>query len=96
MLLYQQRCTATSRVIVEEKVTVAKDFDEARKIANSVPYGLSASIYTNNLNKAFRLTDMIEVGMIHINSSTLGGEVQLRFGGSRCLEGALENREERQ
>jgi len=65
-------------------IMVAKDSDEAINIANSVRYGLSASIYTNDITKAFKFTDMIEVGMIHINSPTLGGEAQLPFGGIKA------------
>ncbi len=65
-------------------ILTAKDFEEAIQIANSVRYGLSASIYTSDINKAFKFTDVIEVGMIHINSPTLGGEAQLPFGGIKA------------
>jgi acyl-CoA reductase-like NAD-dependent aldehyde dehydrogenase len=59
----------------------AADFDEALRIANDVRYGLSASIYTADVRRAFEFIDGIEVGIVHVNSPTVGGEAQLPFGG---------------
>lgn len=65
-------------------VTTAKTFEEAIQLANEVKYGLSASIYTRDLDRAFRFVDQIEVGMVHINSPTLGGEAHVPFGGIKA------------
>jgi len=55
--------------------------DEAIGIANSVEYGLSSSIYTADIGRAFRAIEGIEAGITYINSSTIGAEVHLPFGG---------------
>ncbi len=62
----------------------AKDFDHAVQIANSVPFGLSASVYTQDVNRAMRFVDLVEAGKVHINSSTIGGEAQAPFGGTKA------------
>ena len=59
----------------------AKDLSEAVEISNSVKFGLSSSVYTKDLHRAFRYVNTVEAGMVHINSPTLGGEVHLPFGG---------------
>jgi aldehyde dehydrogenase (NAD+) len=61
-----------------------KDFDEGVEVANAVPFGLSASIYTQDISKAMRFVDEAEVGKVHINSSTIGGEAQAPFGGTKA------------
>ncbi|MCX9013656.1 MAG: aldehyde dehydrogenase family protein [Candidatus Methanoperedens sp.] len=55
--------------------------DDAIRIANSVEYGLSSSIYTENMKNAFRAIEKIEAGITYINASTIGAEVHLPFGG---------------
>ena len=55
--------------------------DEAIDIANSVDYGLSSSIYTKNISNAFRAMEQVEAGLTYINSSTIGAEIHLPFGG---------------
>lgn len=57
------------------------DFDEALHVANDVQFGLSASIYTRDANVAMRFVERSEVGMVHVNNPTVGGEAQLPFGG---------------
>lgn len=57
------------------------DFDEALEVANAVEFGLSASIYTRDANLAMRFVERAEVGMVHVNNPTVGGEAQLPFGG---------------
>ena len=47
-------------------------------------FGLSSSIYTKDLPKAFRYIEDVEAGMVHVNAPTLGGEVHLPFGGSKA------------
>jgi aldehyde dehydrogenase (NAD+) len=61
-----------------------KDFDEALEAANSVRYGLSSAIFTNDASRIFRFVDGIEAGIVHVNSGTPGGEAQLPFGGSKA------------
>ncbi len=58
-----------------------KDINEAIKICNNIEYGLSSSIYTNNIKNAFKSIEKIEAGITYINSSTIGAEVHLPFGG---------------
>jgi aldehyde dehydrogenase (NAD+) len=56
-------------------------YEEAVRVANDVEYGLSSSIYTRNLNLAFRAVDELEAGITYINAPTIGAEVHLPFGG---------------
>ena len=56
-------------------------FEEALAIANGVTYGLSAAIYTRNVNHAFRAQRDLETGIVYVNAPTIGAEVHLPFGG---------------
>jgi aldehyde dehydrogenase (NAD+) len=56
-------------------------FDEAIEIANSIEYGLSASLYTKDVNRAFAAIRDLEAGITYINAPTIGAEVHLPFGG---------------
>lgn len=58
-------------------------FEEALEIANGVSYGLSASIYTRNVNHAFRAQRDLETGIVYVNAPTIGAEVHLPFGGTK-------------
>ena len=58
-------------------------FDEAIEIANNVKYGLSASIYTRNVNQAYRAMRDLETGIVYVNAPTIGAEIQLPFGGTK-------------
>jgi acyl-CoA reductase-like NAD-dependent aldehyde dehydrogenase len=58
-------------------------FDEALEIANDVAYGLSASIYTRNVNQAYRAMRDLETGIVYVNAPTIGAEIQLPFGGTK-------------
>ena len=60
-----------------------KDFDEAVHVANDVEYGLSSSIYTKDVNKAFKAIQELDVGIAYINAPTIGAEVHLPFGGTK-------------
>lgn len=62
-------------------VMKAKDYEEAVRIANDVDYGLSSSIYTRDVNRAFRAIQELEAGITYVNAPTIGAEVQLPFGG---------------
>jgi aldehyde dehydrogenase (NAD+) len=80
-------CTIDMRIAREEifgpivSLISVKNFDEAIEAINSVEYGLSSAIYTRDVNKAFEAIMRIEAGLTYINSSTIGSEVHLPFGG---------------
>ena len=57
--------------------------DEAIEVANSVQYGLSASIYTRDITNTFKAIEKLEFGVVYINAPTIGAEVQLPFGGMK-------------
>ncbi len=58
-------------------------YDEAIAVANDVQYGLSSSIYTKDVNLAFRAIEELETGITYINAPTIGAEVHLPFGGTK-------------
>lgn len=62
-------------------VLKVKDVDEAIKVLNDTSYGLSSSIYTRDVNVAFRAIEDIEAGITYVNGPTIGAEVHLPFGG---------------
>lgn len=64
-------------------VLKARNYEDAVAIANSVRYGLSSSIYTDNLRWAFRAMNDLEAGITYVNAPTIGAEVQLPFGGTK-------------
>jgi alpha-ketoglutaric semialdehyde dehydrogenase len=56
-------------------------FEDAIAIANSIDYGLSVSLYTRDVNRAFTAIRDLEAGIAYINAPTIGAEVHLPFGG---------------
>jgi alpha-ketoglutaric semialdehyde dehydrogenase len=78
---------AKMRVACEEifgpvtTVVPISSLEEGIAVANSVQYGLSGSIYTRDINKAFTAMREFETGIFYVNSSTIGAEVHLPFGG---------------
>jgi len=78
---------ASMRIFREEvfgpvlAVTRVKSFQEAVELSNSVEFGLTSAIYTQDLTLAMRFADEVEAGMVHVNSPTIGGEAQVPFGG---------------
>jgi acyl-CoA reductase-like NAD-dependent aldehyde dehydrogenase len=56
-------------------------FEQAIEIANSIDYGLSTSLYTRDVNRAFTAMRDLEAGITYINAPTIGAEVHLPFGG---------------
>lgn len=58
-----------------------KNLDEAIDVMNGISYGLSSAIYTNDIKNAFEAVERIQAGLTYINSSTIGSEVHLPFGG---------------
>ncbi len=65
-------------------VIPAKSLDDAIEIANGVRYGLSAAIYTSDVNQAFRAMNEMYTGIFYVNASTIGAEVHLPFGGTKA------------
>jgi aldehyde dehydrogenase (NAD+) len=57
--------------------------DEAVAVVNSVMYGLSAAIYTRDINAALHAVDGIDTGIVYVNAPTIGAEIPLPFGGTK-------------
>jgi len=77
----------TMRIAQEEifgpvlSVITVDSFEEAIHVQNDTPYGLSSSIYTQDVSRAMRAVRDIEAGITYINGPTIGAEVHLPFGG---------------
>jgi len=82
--------TPTMRIAREEifgpVVSVIKvtSVDEAVAVANDVAYGLSCSIYTQDINRAFKAMRDVYTGIFYVNAPTIGAEVHLPFGGTKA------------
>jgi aldehyde dehydrogenase (NAD+) len=82
-------CAPKMRIAQEEifgpvvSVLPIHSFEEAIEVANGVPYGLSASIYTRNVNKAFAALRELNTGIVYVNAPTIGAETHLPFGGTK-------------
>ncbi len=57
--------------------------EEAIEVNNRTGYGLSSSIYTRDVNRAFQAMRDITTGLVYVNAGTIGAEIQLPFGGTR-------------
>ena len=81
------RVTPDMRIAQEEifgpvlSVIEVRSFEQAIEVLNGTPYGLSSSIYTRDVGRAFRALRDIEAGITYINGPTIGAEVHLPFGG---------------
>lgn len=81
--------TANMRVAQEEifgpvlSVIEVNSLEEAIEVNNGVQYGLSSSIFTENVNAAFRAIRDLTTGIVYINHGTTGAEIQFPFGGTR-------------
>lgn len=64
-------------------VMKAKNFHDALRIANNIPFGLCASIQTSNLSRAFEFIYGAEAGLLTVNLPSAGVEYQLPFGGTK-------------
>jgi len=79
---------ATQAIVREEvfgpvlTVLIARDFDDAFALADAGQYGLSASVFTNDLGRAFEFQRRVSAGQIYVNDWHLGG-VQAPFGGMK-------------
>ena len=60
-----------------------KDVDEAIAVSNGIRFGLSSSIFTRDVNTAFRAMRDLAAGITYINAGTIGAEVHLPFGGTK-------------
>jgi alpha-ketoglutaric semialdehyde dehydrogenase len=58
-----------------------QDESDAFRISNGIRYGLSSSIFTRDVNRAFRAMRDLEAGITYVNAGTIGAEVHLPFGG---------------
>jgi aldehyde dehydrogenase (NAD+) len=81
------RVTANMRIAQEEifgpvlSIIEVQSFEEAVEVLNGTRYGLSSSIYTRDVGRAFRAMRDLEAGITYINGPTIGAEVHLPFGG---------------
>src|SRR5829696_2741459 len=64
-------------------VIPVSSLDEAIDVVNGVKYGLSASIFTRDINRAFRAMQDIYTGILYVNAGTTGAEIHLPFGGTK-------------
>jgi aldehyde dehydrogenase (NAD+) len=62
-------------------VMSCRSFEEGVALVNGTRFGLSSSIYTRDVNLAARAERELETGLVYINASTIGAEIQLPFGG---------------
>jgi acyl-CoA reductase-like NAD-dependent aldehyde dehydrogenase len=82
-------CKSKMRICQEEifgpvtAIIPVGSFDEAIETINDSKYGLSSSIYTRDVNRAFRAMRDIDTGITYINGPTIGAEVSLPFGGTK-------------
>jgi alpha-ketoglutaric semialdehyde dehydrogenase len=82
-------CSPKMRVAQEEifgpvvSLIPVSTLSEALEVANGVPYGLSASIYTRDVNRAFQATRDLYTGIVYVNAPTIGAETHLPFGGTK-------------
>jgi alpha-ketoglutaric semialdehyde dehydrogenase len=78
-----------ARIAVEEifgpvlSVVKVKDFAEAVRINNASRFGLSSSIFTRDVNRAFAAMRDLDTGLVYVNHGTTGAEIHLPFGGMR-------------
>lgn len=79
----------TMRIAQEEifgpvtAIITVENLDEAIAVNNGVAFGLSSSIYTRNVNRAFEAMRDLTTGLVYVNAGTIGAEVHLPFGGTR-------------
>jgi len=82
-------CDAKMRVAQEEifgpvvSLIPIDSLEQGIAVANDVPYGLSASIYTRNVNRAFAAMQDLYTGIVYLNAPTIGAETHLPFGGTK-------------
>ncbi|MBI4230119.1 MAG: aldehyde dehydrogenase family protein, partial [Planctomycetes bacterium] len=83
-------CKPSMRIAQEEifgpvlSVLPVGSFEEAIDVANGTAYGLSASLYTRDVNRAFSAMRDLENGLVYVNAGTIGSEVSTPFGGMKA------------
>ncbi len=60
-----------------------EDLAEAIEVNNSVKFGLSSAIFTQDINKAFQAQRDLDTGIVYVNAGTTGAEIHLPFGGTK-------------
>lgn len=81
--------TASMRIAQEEifgpviSIIEVDSFEAAIEVNNGVIYGLSSSIYTQDVNRAFKAQRDLDTGIVYINAGTSGAEIHLPFGGTK-------------
>jgi aldehyde dehydrogenase (NAD+) len=65
-------------------VLPCRSLEDAIEIGNGVQYGLSAAIYTRDINRAFTAMRDLYTGIFYVNAPTIGAEVHLPFGGTKA------------
>jgi len=78
MRMYHEESFGPAKPIV-----IASDAEDALRIANDTPYGLSSALFTRDVNKALRMAEKLEFGICHINGATVHDEPQVPFGGEK-------------
>jgi acyl-CoA reductase-like NAD-dependent aldehyde dehydrogenase len=82
-------CDPDMRIAQEEifgpvvSIIPIDSLEQGIEVANGVPYGLSASIYTRNVNRAFAALQDLCTGIVYVNAPTIGAETHLPFGGTK-------------
>ena len=82
-------CDPRMRIAQEEifgpvvSIIPIENLEQGIDVANNVPYGLSASVYTRNVNAAFTALRDLYTGIVYINAPTIGAETHLPFGGTK-------------
>ncbi|MFQ5499823.1 MAG: aldehyde dehydrogenase family protein [Candidatus Zixiibacteriota bacterium] len=64
-------------------IAVCNSFDQAIEMANDTVYGLSAALFTRDVNKAYRAMRDVNTGIFYVNAPTIGAETHLPFGGTK-------------
>ena len=81
--------TVNMRIAQEEifgpvvSLITVKSFEEAIEVNNGVKYGLSSSIFTNDVNRVFQAQRDLDTGIVYVNAGTTGAEIHLPFGGTK-------------
>jgi len=82
-------CQPRMRIAQEEifgpvvSVIPVESLEHGIEVANGVAYGLSASIYTRDVNRAFAAIQDLYTGIVYVNAPTIGAETHLPFGGTK-------------
>ena len=58
--------------------------EEAVRMANDTPYGLTSAVFTEDLRRGLRIAKLLDTGAVHINGMTVHDETMLPHGGVKC------------